>query len=343
MVISCGRLARGTKTKYKMKIKTEVIKKLRSFPILQVALDLGITFNHGRAICPFHPDTRPSLTYNRKNNTVKCYACGKSADTIALVMHVKGIGFHEACVWMCQNHSVATNPDQLEASAQPIVKKPYRQYPPDIAWLSSLVQHCYLNEEARHFLFEERKIDPRVVQDCHLSSINVSAPCYRGGRPFFDAPSLLIPYYDVNGTLLSIQSRHLGAKSEDIPRFRFPRNSNCKIYNQQILPTLQGDEPLFVAEGCSDAWSIQSAGFRAIAIPSATLLKEDELVALLSPFRDRWQGQLRCYPDADGPGEALYRKLLGVSVLMGITLVRHSLPEGCKDVSDMWMRFGRLV
>jgi len=323
-----------------MKLSEEYLQTLRDLPILQVARDLGLEVHMGRACCLWHPDKHPSLHFDVKRNVAHCFSCGAHAGTIALVMKVRGCGFREACQWLSENHSVATSPEELE---QTCMKPQGKQYPPDVAFLSELVMHPYLSEEAKHFLYDERKIDPRVVQYCRLTSINSPMPCYRGGRAFYDAPSLLIPFYDVNGKLVNVQSRFLGPKSVEIPRFRFPRNSNCKIYNQQILPTLQGDEPLWLAEGVTDCLAHLSAGHKAIAIPSATTLHGDELVSLLTPFRERWQGQLHIYPDADEPGEALYRKLLGVSVLMGITLVRHSLPEGCKDVSDMWMRFGRLV
>jgi len=316
-----------------MKLSEEYLQTLRDLPILQVARDLGLEIHMGRACCLWHPDKHPSLHFDVKRNVAHCFSCGAHAGTIALVMKARGCGFRDACQWLSENHSVATSPEELEQSC---MKPQGKQYPPDVAFLTELVMHPYLNEEARHFLYDVRKIDPRVVKYCRLTSINSPMPCYRGGRAFYDAPSLLIPYYDVEGRLLSVQSRYLGVGT--IPRFRFPRNSNCKIYNQQILPTLQGAEPLYVAEGCSDCWALLSAGHKAIAIPSATTLRGDELVALLTPFRDHWQGQLHIYPDQDEAGDALYRKLLGVATMMGVALVRHELPSGCKDVAEMHLK-----
>lgn len=310
---------------------------LRGLPILQVARDLGLELTHGRTYCLWHPDKHPSLTFSTKRNNCHCYSCGKSADSIELVMKVRGCTFREACDWLSANHSVACNPADLMNTAPTDQQR--RQYPPDVPFLSELVLHPYLNAQAQHFLYEERLIDPRVVAYCRLSSINTPMPCYRGGRPFYDAPSLLIPYYDVNGRLLSVQSRYLG-QTPSVPRFRFPRNSNCRIYNQQVLPLLQGQESLFLAEGPSDCWALLSAGHKAIAIPSATTLRGEELVALLQPFRQQWSGPLEIYPDQDPAGEALYRKLLGVSVLLGVPLVRHELPQGCKDFGQYWANRG---
>ena len=86
-------------------------------------------------------------------------------------------------------------------------------------------------------------------------------------------PWLQIPYYDRSGRLTGVQNRNLirGA----LPRFRFPSGSKCGIYNLPVLNLLKPGEPLFITEGSSDCWAMLSAGHKAIAIPSATLLTPD--------------------------------------------------------------------
>jgi hypothetical protein len=83
----------------------------------------------------------------------------------------------------------------------------------------------------------------------------------------------------MEGKLIGIQSRYLGADKNQ-PRFHFPSGNQCHIYNQQIIPMLGEGEPLYIAEGCSDCWSLLSAGHKAIAIPSATLLKKEDVAAI---------------------------------------------------------------
>ena len=197
-------------------------------------------------------------------------------------------------------------------------------YPPDLDWLSKLIQYKVISDPARLFLYDERHIDPRVVAWCGLTSIMQSAPCWRFGKPFYDAPALLIPYYDIDGRLRSVQSRYLGEK-EQVPRFKFPRGSNCHIYNLPVLRLLSPGEELWITEGCSDCWAMLSSGKKAIAIPSATLLKEKDL----EPLRGL---NLHMYPDQDRPGEKLFLELRERLP----QLVRHQLPTGCKDFGDYW-------
>ena len=208
----------------------------------------------------------------------------------------------------------------------------------DTEYLALYVAHPVLTPEAEHFLFEERKLKREVVEWCHVSSVSQPTPCTRFGRPFYDSPSLLIPYYDADGRLQTVQSRYLGtdgegrggkqgAKAKGVSRFKFPRGSQCHIYNLPILRWLQADEPLFITEGCTDCWAIMSTGRKAIAVPSATLLKPDDI----EPLRSL---NLHICPDQDEPGERLYLELKERLP----QLVRHQLPEGCKDFSDYYLQ-----
>ena len=45
---------------------------------------------------------------------------------------------------------------------------------------------------------------------------------------------------------------------------------------------------------------------------------------------------LHIYPDKDDAGTYLYGQILEFSNKNGLCLVRHDLPEYCKDFSDYW-------
>ncbi len=205
----------------------------------------------------------------------------------------------------------------------------------------------WLSPEARRFLFEERRLDPRVVRWCRLTSWKD-----REGVPW-----LQIPYYDREGKLVGVQNRNLtpskpprgealshspsGETEGGLPRFRFPKGSECGIYNLPVLNMLKPGDELYIAEGASDCWSLLSAGHKAIAIPSATLLtkKDRELLRSFSASKLPSLGEglgvgLHMFPDNDVPGERLFLQLQ--QVLPG--LVRHQLPPGCKDYSDLYLR-----
>ena len=308
--------------------KPEKIDELRGSPIESVATRLNLTVSRHRTHCPFHADRHPSLAFDRGKNRYKCFVCGASGGPIDLVMGQLHLSFAAACQWLADERNVI-----LETQA-PVVK-PTACPPPDLEFLSYLWARPTLNEAPRHLLFDDRRIAPRVVRWLGISSLSQPTACWRYGRPYFDAPSLLIPYRDQAGQLLSVQSRYLG-HTPGKARFKFPKGSKCGIYNLPILRLLKEGEPLYITEGVTDCMAMLSAGHKAIAIPSATLLSKADKQLLRAFASKRAALDLHMYPDADVPGEQLYLQLLSLANEIGASLKHHSLPPGFKDFGQYW-------
>ena len=291
------------------------IQKLRDLPIEGVAERLGLRVSHHKSLCPFHQDHHASMSFSVKRNTYRCFVCGASGGTIDLVMRYLNKDFVDACRWLADEHNVILTEYKPQTSnLQP-------QTPFDASRYERYLEHPWLSNEARQFLYDERKIDPRVTAWCRLTS----------WRDKQGVPWLQIPYYDRQGHLVGIQNRNLikGA----LPRFRFPQGSECGIYNLPVLNLLKPGETLFITEGCSDCWAMLSAGHKAIAIPSATLLKHKD-AEQLSTLNSQLSISFGMYPDCDEPGERLFLQLR--EVLPG--LMHYQLPKGFKDFSEYYVR-----
>lgn len=317
----------------------ENLSRFRSLPILGVAAELGIPVVRHLARCPFHEDRHPSLHFHVGRNTFRCFACDAHGGPIDLVMHKFHISLPEACRWLAAHHGIILS----AASSRLPLPRMRQEIPLDTEWLESLVAHPVLSPEACRFLFQERHYRPEVIRWLGISSISHSMPCWRHGRPFYDAPALLIPYRSPGGRLLSVQSRYLGLAgsghelSPAPPRFRFPRGGRCGIYNLPVTILLAPGEPLYIAEGVTDCMAMLSAGHKAIAIPSATLLTQADKEVLRSLAERIGPLNLHACPDADAPGERLFQSLSAMAASLGSTLHRHSLPPGCKDYSDLYL------
>ena len=307
------------------------IQKLRDLPIEGVAERLGLNVNKHKAVCPFHEDRHPSLTFHQRTNTYHCFVCNAHGSTIDLAMRILGTDFKEACRWLADKHNIIVS----AMEDRRVTTKDRRPTKLDREWLGSLVKHPVLNEEARRFLFAERKFNKAVVEWLGISSISSPTPCWRYGRPYFDAPSLLIPYRDINGNVVSVQSRYLG-NSKETPRFRFPQGGKCGIFNLPVLKRLKTGEELWITEGVTDCIAMLSSGRKAIAIPSATLLKASDLEVLKHLSAQVQQLNLHMVPDADIPGEKLYLELVSLANRLGACIQRHRLPHGYKDFSEYW-------
>ena len=300
---------------------------IRATPIEKVADKMGIRVVRHKALCPFHEDRHPSLHF--KNNRFKCFACGASGDVIDLVQRYLNVEFKEAVEWM-DNGKTLSSPgaDATAAGETPALPEASAKGELDLEYLETLVGQPVINEEAAHFLYDERKIDPRVVKWCGLTSISEPMPCWRWGKAFYDAPSLLIPYRDLDGRLLSVQGRYMG--KEEKPRFRFPRGSHVGMYNKPVIRRLKSGDELWITEGPSDCWAMLSAGYKAVAIPSATSLTRADISVLRDGLPEGVS--LHMYPDNDEPGMKLFEDLRRwFPELQG-----HVLPEGCKDFGEAW-------
>ena len=239
------------------------LQKLRDLPIEGVAERLGLRVSRHKSLCPFHNDHHASLSFKVSKNSWRCFVCGASGGTIDLVMKYLGNGFREACRWLAdENNIILTEykPQTSDLGHQPSF---------DASRYERFFERPWLNDEARRFLYDERKLDPRVVAWCRLTSWKD-----RQGVPW-----LQIPYYNREGKLIGIQNRNLAYGSElnhepftmnREPRFRFPSGSQCSIYN---LPVKRKD---------------------------AALLRE-----LMSTL----QITIGMYPDNDVPGERLFLQL----------------------------------
>ena len=335
------------------------LQKLRDLSIVGVAERLGLRVNSRRmCLCPFHDDHHPSMALGRRNH-YRCFVCDAHGDVIDLVMRFLNKTFTEACHWLAdESNIILTEYRPKETEPKPFDASRYERF----------FERPFLNEEARRFLFTERRIDPRVVRWCRLTS-------WKDKR---GVPWLQIPYYDREGRLVGVQNRNL--VRDGLPRFRFPQGSECGIYNLPVLNLLRPGDELWITEGCSDCWAMLSAGHKAIAIPSATLLtrKDKELLRSLDSLSKPLPKPLKAspqplprreglnhknntdssasptgggffavqsgkaervgafsfhmYPDRDAPGERLFMQLQQVLP----SLVHHQLPEGFKDFGEWY-------
>ena len=351
------------------------IQKLRELDILQVADLLGMGLRNKRALCIHHDDHHPSLAFNVKKNTCHCYSCGFSADTIALVRERLNLGFSEACRWLADHFDVYISDEKYGNSARYTEKSADKKLltasdrrmaslrahfaethvshghvapsSVDVEFYQQMFRQMHLSESGRRFLFEERLLSSEALKVCQIVSTEQSVCMARVGRGVFDGPSLIFPYFDQEGRLVSVQSRYLGkpksesssdmdkvsfdeVKPKEIPRFKFAPGSHRMIYGLDRLKDYPPDEPLLITEGPSDCWTALTLGFHAIAIPSATL------------FDRRFQGllagrNLHIFPDQDEAGLSLYFELKKALP----SLVYHQLPEGCKDLSEYYLKLRR--
>ena len=335
-------------------LEKSTLLQFRHLPIETVAERLGLHVARHKSLCPFHDDHHASMSFSTSRNTFRCFVCGASGGTIDLVMRHLGKSFPEACRWLADANNVILEEYKPQTPADDKPAKPF-----DASRYGRLFEHPWLSDKAQRFLFEERRLNPRVVAWCRLSS----------WTDRYGTNWLQIPYFDQDGRLIGIQNRNLDYRKaekevfhekdkaekevfherdksdkevlhekdkaeKEVPRFRFPYGSRCSIYNLPVTAMLHPGEPLYITEGASDCWAMLSAGHKAIAIPSATLLGNADK-RLLKDLAERLGTTFHMFPDRDAPGERLFMQLKEVLP----QLEHHQLPVGCKDFAEYYKSF----
>ena len=335
----------------------QFLEKLNELSIESVAVKLGLTVKKHWALCPWHSDHNPSLRFstNSKENFCHCFVCGKGGNPITLTMQVENCGFQEACQILAREFSIPlpNNEKPKYIKKTPPKKKVVRteepKKEPDAEILNWIVENVGLTKNAEDFLFEERKYKYEVIEKLRIGSVDngqelVAAltaqfgleRCMDSGvivkrqyglEPFCIVPCLIIPYYDINGRIVNLQSRRL--TKERNYRFNFVPGLAVTLYNLPILKDVEMDEPLYISEGITDCFGMLSAGKKAIGIPSTSLFKESDLKYLMNRL-------LFMYPDQDDAGAGLYDKMKEALNKVGCSLHKLSLPKGYGDYSEYY-------
>ena len=176
------------------------LQKLRDLPIEGVAERLGLQVTRHKCLCPFHDDHHASLSFKVSKNMYRCFVCGAHGGTIDLVMNYLHKPFLEAIKWL----SLSPDPSPIgRGEGHTASLCAANSSPAGGGWegarYARFFEHPWLSPEARHFLYDERRIDPRVVRWCRLTS----------WKDKQGVPWLQIPYYDREGKLIGIQNRNL--------------------------------------------------------------------------------------------------------------------------------------
>ena len=335
--------------------------KLEQIPILKVADALGIPHRGKSAKCFMHDDKNPSMGFNPSKNTWKCYACNEGGNQITLVMKKLGIPYIEACKWLADRFNIII-PNDDGYRRRISVRKPKsifnmvrkEQDSPisiDCEIISWIVNNAGLSDLAKDFLFKQRKYSPEVVKDLNIGSISDASRLVealinhfgeervlktgivrlnsQGFYLFFCTPCLIFPYTDIEGNIINIQTRYLGTR-KDVSRFQFLPGTTIGIFNMHILSQTSRIEHLYISEGVTDCIALLSSGKKAIAIPSATLLKNEAIRTLSSK-------NLFMYPDNDEPGNKLFEELYSKLKNNYSHITRLELPNGFKDYSEYYL------
>lgn len=119
-------------------------------------------------LCPFHPDTNPSMSVSPKKKIYKCFSCGAAGNVITFVQKFKKISFAQALKEIAItlgyspekiNHYFYPN-KQNEVSTK-IIR--FHSLYTNANEIFKLLLHNEANKKYLNYLLNERKLSPKMI------------------------------------------------------------------------------------------------------------------------------------------------------------------------------------
>lgn len=323
-------------------------------PLVDVAKELlGAPGGAGPSwVCPWHPDTRPSLSLNLAKGFFKCFGCNLHGDVFTLVELKEGLRFTEAVAWLANRaglpsykpHPAAWAEAEAARAADTITSRVAEYY------------HSRLTDEALAYLTNQRGLpEDQVREEFQLGWADGTAAAWvetthgpdwlramelaglvqevkNSWQP--DAPThrdrfferVIFPCFK-RGQTTFMSGRTLAADVE--PKYLHQRGREAPLY-----PTDDDLPPgrVYLVEGPIDALSLRAWGYPAYALQGGM---RAGAIRKLTPVRELYA----CF-DGDRAGTDAALKL---AAGLGVSRVKIvSLPDG-HDPNDLYRAGAREV
>lgn len=167
-------------------------------------------------ICPFHPDTKPSLKVNDGKGMYKCFVCGAGGDAITFVKEFKRIEFVDALREIAGILGLPFE-EQKEKKKNPKIEMAFRVLNASVKLYKKVATQ---NPPPYTEFLDKRKLDPETVEKWQIGY----AP---GNNALF---SYLDSIPGADGDLARSVSKEIG-----IIRYNENRNSHYDFYRDRVM------------------------------------------------------------------------------------------------------------
>ncbi|MEI0566368.1 CHC2 zinc finger domain-containing protein [Brachyspira pulli] len=327
----------------------------KQYSIIDIATRLGLNIDrNNKAICPFHNDKNPSLSFNVKENYYHCFSCGASGDNIKLVMELLKCSFNEAIIFITGNDYKAlnynyNNKDYIKEN-KVILNENYSDiYNRFIDLLDNQEALLYLKnrcitkkqviENKIKNIPKEKKEQLLIIKELlnyYSEETLIKSGILSKNKEnnnlylFHYRHRLIIPYFDTDGkNINSIQGRNID-REEIKPKYLFNKNAKDSIYN---IHKLSDVKDLIICEGVIDALSLERLGYCAIALAGVSK------VNLLEKYDILKQYNIYSFSDNDSAGKKLIKDIYNIDNYKGSFIIKSfTNNENIKDINELLIK-----
>ncbi|MFV0322258.1 MAG: DNA primase [Alphaproteobacteria bacterium] len=318
------------------------------------------------ALCPFHNDSKPSLTINDEKGFYHCFACGAHGNAFDFLVNYEGLSFVEAVERLASQLGMEVpkaSPKEAEYAAKrknlsevmELVCRYYEQYlwlPNGKAALDELRKRGLSDETIKkfrlgfapdiqgHFIGALEKQAVTIEQLIDTGMLIQPEERNRTAYPRFRG-RIMFPIFDIYGKPVAFGGRIMegdGPKYLNSPEtILFHKGEMLFAYHHASAHARQKQQ-MIVGEGYMDVIAMHQAGFTTAVAALGTALTESQLALLWRHVNE----PTLCF-DGDAAGQkAAWRALERALPLLkpGISLRFVTMPEG-EDPDSIIQKEGR--
>ncbi|MCP3955826.1 MAG: toprim domain-containing protein, partial [Desulfobacterales bacterium] len=269
-------------------------------PFMQACgIELRQVGGNYQGFCPFHEDTTPSLTVNRKENLWNCFGCDKGGDNIRFVQLFDKLSFNEA-VERLKGYFPGGELPKKGKTKRP-AKKPELAVKDKklLARVVSYYQHTFTEDKRGLDYLKNRGISDKHVADFGTGFVNGSLKNIlpddpeviktlkgigilnkKGNETFYNC--VVFPIYDKDGGIVSLYGRNIDPESG--VSHLYLSGSRQGIINRQAV---KRSSTIILTESIIDALTLYDQGFtNAIPAYGVNGLTDDHLFLFNSAVKE---------------------------------------------------------
>jgi DNA primase catalytic core len=258
-------------------------------------------------LCLFHQEKTPSMHIYNKTNKFHCFGCGAWGDVIALYRKLTDCDFSKAVKELSSKYlnidsdsNSYTRPpernyydriqDRIKSdyAAYEIVKLNYSEIYMDFCTYINRPEKFNVAEAAPVLEYLQRRgfdidflsgfgfliltnynqVNNHLKKTYDMDRLKASGLFSETGNLKFYKHKIIIPYFDSQGNIISIEGRRIDNEKER----KYLKTCLTYPFNLDTLPQIQSKR-IYIAEGVFNCLSLLYAGFPAIALGSANNFK----------------------------------------------------------------------
>ncbi|MEE9456884.1 MAG: DNA primase [bacterium] len=311
-----------------------------------------------KGLCPFHADTKPSLTVSPAKQLYYCFGCGEGGNVFSFVMKMEGLTFGEALRELAKRAGIplraagrATPQEKRRDRLAAVVEEAARFFEGNLR-----ASDPYADAARRYLL--ERGLTEKTLDEWRLGLVADSwdsflkhaaragyeaaelgeaglAVTSKSGSGYYDRfrGRIIFPIWNASGRVVAFGGRALG---DGEPKYL--NSSNTSLYNKST--TLYGlyqnrgaiarSGSCVVVEGYMDLLGVHQAGVENVVATCGTSLAE-EAAAILA----RHATDFVMLFDGDDAGLRAARRALALLLAGGARRVRVGVLESGQDPFDV--------